>query len=48
MTRDVLAELDLTLALAGARTPADLELAPFGDHGTRGADAEVIATGWSP
>ncbi|WP_433037761.1 alpha-hydroxy-acid oxidizing protein [Actinomycetospora sp. CA-053990] len=29
VTRDVLAELDLTLALAGARTPADLELAPF-------------------
>lgn len=27
--RDVLAELDLTLALAGARTVADLELAPF-------------------
>ena len=26
VTRDVLAELDLTLALAGARTPADLEL----------------------
>jgi len=30
VTRDVLAELDLTLALAGARTPADLELAAFG------------------
>ncbi|WP_433787791.1 alpha-hydroxy-acid oxidizing protein [Actinomycetospora sp. CA-101289] len=29
VTRDVLAELDLTLALAGARTPADLELASF-------------------
>ncbi|WP_337993906.1 alpha-hydroxy-acid oxidizing protein [Actinomycetospora lutea] len=29
VTRDVLAELDLTLALAGARTPADVELAPF-------------------
>ncbi|CAA9285274.1 MAG: hypothetical protein AVDCRST_MAG54-3968, partial [uncultured Actinomycetospora sp.] len=30
VTRDVLAELDLTLALAGARSPADLELASFG------------------
>jgi lactate 2-monooxygenase len=29
VTRDVLAELDLTLALTGARTPADLELASF-------------------
>ncbi|PVZ12011.1 alpha-hydroxy-acid oxidizing protein [Actinomycetospora cinnamomea] len=30
VTRDVLAELDLTLALAGARSPGDLELASFG------------------
>lgn len=30
VVRDVLAELDLTLALAGARTPAEVELAPFG------------------
>ncbi|GAA4913271.1 alpha-hydroxy-acid oxidizing protein [Actinomycetospora succinea] len=29
VVRDVLAELDLTLALAGARTPADVELEPF-------------------
>ncbi|WP_285648372.1 alpha-hydroxy-acid oxidizing protein [Actinomycetospora sp. NBRC 106375] len=30
VVRDVLAELDLTLALAGAQRPADLEVAPFG------------------
>jgi isopentenyl diphosphate isomerase/L-lactate dehydrogenase-like FMN-dependent dehydrogenase len=29
VVRDVLAELDLTLALGGARTPSDLEIAPF-------------------
>lgn len=34
VVRDVLAELDLTLALAGARTAADLEVAPAASFGS--------------